>query len=272
MHDPFGLGETGVPRINPSDPAEQRAYERLRQLFEDRPEEVFFSRQLEVSLEDDFFHWVSNRALRRLAEEGVVRTERRALRAGGTITIYWQRSFRYYKRTATRLMNLVEEYADPNIGGALGLHGESMVLEGFARSRFVMHGREVREHAGRMWEESMHDVDFVFERDGVAYGIEVKNTLGYPPQDEIRLKTQMSRHLGLRPVIVARMLPRPWIEVLRRSGGFGLILKYQLCPWTHRELARRVATETGLPVDSPRALAEGTMARFLRWHRRNIVN
>jgi hypothetical protein len=187
--------------------------------------------------------------LRRLAEEGVVRTERRALRAGGTITLYWQRSFRYYKRTATRLVNLVDEYADPNIGGALGLHGESMVLEGFARSKFVMHGREVREHAGRLWEESMHDVDFVFERDGVAYGIEVKNTLGYPPQDEILLKTEMSRHLGLRPVIVARMLPRPWIEVLRRSGGFGLILKYQLYPWTHRELARRVATETGLELN-----------------------
>lgn len=33
-----------------------------------------------------------------------------------------------------------------------------------------------------------------------------------------------------------------------------LVLKWQLYPWTHRELARRVQTELGLPVDSPRAL------------------
>jgi hypothetical protein len=140
MNDPFGLGDIGTPRVNPADPAEQRAYRRLVELFEDRPEEVFFSRQLEVALEGEFFHWITNRALRRLAEEGLVRTERRPLAAGGSITLYWHRAFRYYKRAATRLVALVNEYADPNIGGALGLHGETMVLEGFARSKFVMQG------------------------------------------------------------------------------------------------------------------------------------
>jgi hypothetical protein len=44
------------------------------------------------------------------------------------------------------------------------------------------------------------------------------------------------------------------------------ILKYQLYPWAHRDLARRVRAELGLPVDAPRALEEGTMMRFLRWH------
>jgi hypothetical protein len=30
-------------------------------------------------------------------------------------------------------VNLVEEYADPNIGAALGLHAELLILEGFIK-------------------------------------------------------------------------------------------------------------------------------------------
>ncbi len=48
-------------------------------------------------------------------------------------------------------MALVNEYADPNVGGALGLHGEAMVLEGFARNQFVMRARDVNEYGDRKW-------------------------------------------------------------------------------------------------------------------------
>ena len=54
-----------------------------------------------------------------------------------------------------------------------------MVLEGFARSKFVMQGRHTRSFGGKTWERSEQNLDFIFERDGLAYGIEVKNTLGY---------------------------------------------------------------------------------------------
>jgi hypothetical protein len=59
------------------------------------------------------------------------------------------------------------------------------------------------------------------------------------------------------------MLPKSWIFELMKAGGFALILKYQLYPWTHRELAKRVREQLEIPVDAPRFLAEGTMNRFL---------
>jgi hypothetical protein len=62
------------------------------------------------------------------------------------------------------------------------------------------------------------------------------------------------------------MLPKTWIKETIDAGGFGLILKYQLYPWTHHGIAKRVSSELGLPVDSPKALQDGTMQRFLRWH------
>lgn len=64
--------------------------------------------------------------------------------------------------------------------------------------------------------------------------------------------------------------PREREAAVIKAGGFGLILKYQLYPWSHEELARRVAAELGLPVDAPRALNEGTMNRFMAWHRKNL--
>jgi len=188
------------------------------------------------------------------------------LNAGGTIKLLWHRKFRYYKREATKLVELVNEYSAPNIGAALGLQGEALILEGFASIEFVMKGRDKNKYGAREWIESDHDLDFIFERDGRAYGIEVKNTLGYMDRIEFETKIRLCRHLDIRPVFAARMLPRSWINDLINADGFALIIKYQLYPWAHRDLARNVRTELGLPVDAPRRLMGGTMARFLRWH------
>jgi len=253
----------------PTDPVQEEVRELLRTFFNDRNDAVFFSRQVEVLHEHLYFHWITNRAIRDLIEEGEVRTETRKLAAGGSIKLLWHRSFRYYRRAATDVVKLVEEYSDPNIGAALGLHGELMVLEGFARNQFVLHGREVRDFNGISWDETKHDIDFVFAKDSIIYGVEVKNTLSYMNYDEFHIKIRLCQRLGLQPVFVVRMMPKHWIVELAREGGFALIIKYQLYPWTHRELAKRVAHTFGLPVDAPRALADGTMLRFVKWHRQN---
>ena len=251
------------------DPQQARARAALEAFFDAHREQVFFSRQLEVRHEDTYFHWVTNRAVRELAEEGVIRHERRPLQTGGAIHLLWHRRYRFYRRSASRVVALVEAYAQPAITEALGLHGELMALEGFARCQFVLHGRDTRAYGGTQWQASEHNLDFIFARDGVVYGVEVKNALGYMDYEEFRIKLELCQALGLRPVFVVRMLPRSWMQELIERGGYGMILKYQLYPWSHRDLARQVAQELGLPVDAPRALAEGTLARFLRWHQRH---
>lgn len=242
----------------------------LETFFGQQPERVFFLRQLEVQREQQFYHWITNRAVRTLIEVGDLSSETRPLSAGGQIKLVWHHRFRYYKRAAAELVRLVEEYAHPTVGSALGLHGEFMTLEGFARNRFVLLGRAVNSLDGVAWTETAHNIDLVFERDGVRYGIEVKNTLSYMDYAELHIKIKLCKQLGLRPVFVVRMLPRNWIYEVAQEGGFVLVLKYQLYPWTHTALARRVAQTLGLPVDAPRALAEGTMARFLKWHIQNV--
>ncbi len=220
--------------------------------------------------EDEFFHWISNRALKELIDGGRIHAEIRPLATGGSIKLLWHPSYRYYKRAAKRVIEIVEEYANPNIGAALGLHAEMLILEGFARNEFVMKGRDSRTYGNNKWTETEHDLDFIFVRDSVAYGVEVKNKLGYMDYDELKIKIRLCIKLGIKPLFVVRMIPGHWIYEISRAGGFALILKYQLYPWTHRELAKMVANELELPVDSPRALEQGTMDRFLRWHKENM--
>jgi hypothetical protein len=50
--------------------------------------------------EREYFHWVTNRALRGLIEEGRVHSERRQLSTGSEIKLVWPRSYRFYKRAA----------------------------------------------------------------------------------------------------------------------------------------------------------------------------
>ena len=248
------------------DSYEQDVRKSLIELFHENQKKVFFSRQLEVRFENDYFHWVTNRAVRALITDGFIKQETRKIKSGGEIHLLWHPNFRYYKREAATVIRLVEEYSNPNIAGAIGLHGETMVLEGFARNEFVMKGRNAKSYGGKEWTRTNHNMDFTFERDSIAYGVEVKNALGYMDQGELQIKLELCSWLGIKPVFVARMLPRTWINEVIRSGGFALILKYQLYPWTHKEVANRVAKFLELPVDAPRALADGTMRRFLRWH------
>jgi hypothetical protein len=261
--------ESGDDEERPPDPKEDEAIAHLERFFISNKEAVYFSRQLEVVHEDRWYHWITNRALGRLNEEGLIRSEERKLSTGGRIILLWHKAHRYYRRDAKRLVSLVEEYANPNIGSAIGLNAELLTLEGFAKCEFVTKGRNTNVFKGKKWPQSEHDLDFVFERDGIAYGVEVKNKLGYMDYKELQAKLRLCRYLGLRPLVVARMLPKSWIKEVIDAGGFALITKWQLYPYTHKELARRVRTEFHLPVDAPRALADGTMARFEKWHQAN---
>ena len=182
----------------PVDIYEKDAREQLRPFFEQHRDRVFFSRQLEVQNEDRYFHWVTNRAIRDLEGEGLIKSEVRKLPRAGTIKLLWHRSYRYYKREATKLIALVDEYANPNISEFIGLQGEIMVLDAFARYQFVTQGREMNSFGSEIWKETEHDLDFIFERDGIPYGVEVKNTLGYMDYEEFQIMTRFLRwHEGL---------------------------------------------------------------------------
>lgn len=250
----------------------------IRRLFEEHADRVFYVRQLQVLLEDKFFHWITARALDELEEEGFVRAEMAPLMsrlhvgtlpgAETAIRLVWFRGNRYWRRRAETVRKLVAQFSSPEFGRALGRHGEQMFDAALPRAGFLPRARNVREYRGGSWTATAHDLDRVFERDGVAYGAEVKNTLDYITLDELRVKLRMCEVLGLKPLFIVRMAPKSYVEEVRRAGGFTLIFKFQLYPHGHGDLAERVRRELGLPVDCPAAVADGTVRRLLNRHLR----
>lgn len=250
------------------DSVEEAAVRRLREFFQANRDRVYSSRQIEVFFEDDFFHWITHRAIRILADRGEIGFEQRSLSYGAPINVVWHRSNRYTRRQIDELLKIVEQYSHPDFTAALGNTGELLVSDGFSRFGFVQRGRDARAWNGRRWNQSDHNLDFLLERDGLVYGVEVKNTLAYIEDRELRVKIQICRELGVAPVFVVRALPKIWIQEVAQNGGFSLILKYHLYPLSHRGFAAEVKEKLGLPVDAPRALYDGTMQRFVRWHER----
>jgi hypothetical protein len=243
----------------------------MGELFEVHPEKVFYGRQIEVMFEKRFFHWITTRALGELGAQRDIESAIEILAGAVSIRFYWSKKNRYWRRQANRIRKLVQQFSLPEFGRALGAHAETMFDAALPTVGFLPKARNVREYAGRVWTKTGHDLDRVFERDGIAYGTEIKNSLDYITRDELELKLEMCRELFLKPLFIVRMAPKNYVETVRRAGGFTLIFEYQLYPHGTAQLAKVVRQELGLRVDSPRAIWDGTMQRFLNWHLKELV-
>jgi hypothetical protein len=249
-----------------ADPQLALAKADVRAFFEANAAQVFYSRQVEVRFEDKYFHWITNRAIREMLLDGEIKGDTFQLRSGGDIHLLWNKSFRYYRRSAKRVLELVQTYSSNEFARLLGYQGEMLVIEAFARAQFRLIARNVNEYRTQKWLASSHDLDFIYEKDSFAYGIEVKNSLGYMREDELNLKMQLCDFIGVTPVFVVRFMPKTWFYRVQQAGGYVLMLKYQMYPLSHVELARAVREELGLPIHAPAALWDSTVRRFTDWH------
>ena len=120
-------------------------------------------------------------------------------------------------------------YCDPTFNAAIGHQAEMLFDAALARQGFQPVAEDVREYQGRKWGGSGQNLDRIYVRDGVGYGAEIKNKLGYIEWPELEVKAEMRRALGLVPLFIVRALPKSWFwEVVSRWKGFVLVFGYQL--------------------------------------------
>jgi hypothetical protein len=242
----------------------------LREFFGERATAVFYQRQLQVIFERRFFHWITAHALSELAAEQYIASDSLPLLGTGSIIVYRAKSHRYWRRQAGQIVDLVAQFSDQSFTNALGTHGELMFDAALPTVGFIPTARKVRGYKEKQWTETGHDLDRIFERDGIAYGAEVKNTLSYIDRVEFDIKTRMCKHLGLRPLFIVRMAPKNYINEIWQEGGYTLVFKYQLYPHGQKSFADKVKECLQLPVDCPARIEEGTVQRFLKWHVQNV--
>lgn len=109
-------------------------------------------------------------------------------------------------------------------------------------------------------------LDFLFEKDGIYCGCEIKNTLSYIEKEELDIKMEMCEFFGVRPLFIMRFSPKTYNKSVIDRGGFFMIFEKQIYDLSQKALVEKITKELGLSADCPRAIPEGILERFRRWH------
>jgi hypothetical protein len=241
----------------------------IRELYERDKESIFYIRQLQVKFEKRYFHWVTHNALKGLLNMGYLKEERMLMGEGTSAHYFFRKSNRYPKRKIKEMNKVLEKYSSEVITRGCGCRAEDLFCNALALRGFMPKAKRVREYRGIKWEETGHDMDFVFEKDGKEYGCEIKNTLGYIRKEELLIKLGMCEKLNLIPLFIMRHSPKTYNKMIIDQGGFALIFESQIYELSQKALVGEIREKLGLPVDCPRAIPSGILDRFEKWHNKN---
>lgn len=109
----------------PRDPVLDLAIARLRTFFDAAPERLFYSTQIETSLEREYFHWITGRGLLELAEAQALQ-RRPTMVANNLVNFYAHNRHRHHERELKKMVALLERVFDPEFALAIGRQGELM--------------------------------------------------------------------------------------------------------------------------------------------------
>ena len=138
---------------------------------------------------------------------------------------------------------------------------------------FKFIGQNTKEYSGRFWTTTGHDLDYIFEADGLAYGCEIKNRFEYITREELRIKIRLCHYLGITPLFIVRWAPKSYINEVAASGrGFTLLFETHMYPPGQEDLIAEIRSEfEGLPVDCPKDIPGSILNRFFAWHKRQTT-
>lgn len=254
----------------PRDPAIDQAAERLGAFFNSSSDRLFYSTQIETTLEREFFHWITGKALLELAEAGELQKAPAAVESQ-IVNFYAHRKHRYIKREQSGMVDLLERIFDPEFAHAIGRHGELMFDAALGRHGFQTQAMNTNAWNGKTWGLTNHNLDRIVTKDGLTYGVEIKNTQNYISYEELHTKIKLCKHLGVIPLFIMRFAPKSYMFDIYKAGGFGLLFEQQLYPWGHSELLGAVRQTLGLKVQCPRDIQEGDIRRLLNNHAKRLA-
>lgn len=254
----------------PRDAKIDEAKEAVRGFFAERTEEAYYMKQLDVFFEKEYFHWITSYGIAELLEEGFLKSDEVPLREATRLKFVFNRKYRYHKRKIGKMAEIVRKYSDPDIAIACGRQAEVLFMNGLAGRGFLPRGENVKAYGNRKWKLTGHNLDFILEKDGMAYGCEVKNTFDYIDLEEMKVKLEICDFLGITPLFIMRWAPKSYMWEIHQRVGFGLLYEKQIYPFGQKALVKEIEEELGLPVDSPRAIPEGILERFDKWHRKRV--
>lgn len=242
----------------PSDKV-RKAKEKILGLFQDGVVDVAYDRELRYRLEDSLPHDVVAAAIKELVGNGtLIPTNVPGRRKSSN-----EHPNKFYRLPSSdygRILPTMKKKLDlsafvSGVSRDMGRHAELLWWRAFSRSGWSLHperedeGFGVRKYGER--EASIaNDIDFIAEKDGVTYGVEVKNSLGYPT--DLFWKFTVAAELNTVPLIIARWLNPAQVPLIKELGGESVIYRDALYSSTYESLIKEVRSCLGahiIPLD-----------------------
>lgn len=258
----------------PRDVKIDEAREELLKFFDENADRVYYLKQLEVFFEKKpftFYHWITAKAVNELIEDGLLNKEEVPLGKGTNVKFIFNKKLRYYKMPIRKSIIIIRQYSNPTIAMACGQQAEVLFFNALTNKGFLSKGQHVNEHGSKKWTETDHDLDFIIERDNIVYGCEVKNKWAYIEREELEVKLEICKYLNIKPLFIMRQSPKNYNWEIIQGGGYTMIFETQIYPFGQKSLVEKIKEVLSLPADCPRAIPEGIIDRFLRWHNRHIT-
>ena len=213
-----------------------------------REQVVVYERQVQVALEDYMEHRTTRELLGRLVREGELASSvEEHYVGGGKRKIRWfylpnadEEELETAKRTKLILMGFYTGYERAFVyeGMRYDDYAEYLVERAFLKAGYRVVGKSTNYFNGKRYTKKDVDLDFiVYSPSGHFIGVEVKNRLDYPELKDIVNFLDITSFLGLKPLFIARFMPKKYIMDIIEAGGYVVITKrYFLRPGVPRPI------------------------------------
>jgi len=215
----------------------------------------YYLAQLQVLYETDSFPWIVSDAIKLLTNEGfLTKIDASNMPKLGKLKYVKQIGFfvnsqaikdqkdeKRIKNRAYRLAQIVDKYSSPTVSKMIGDHLESLVKAELRAQHFNIVGTNTNEYNGVKWTKTQHNLDFIAEYENSKFiiGVEVKNTLELIRPEEIDIKIEICKHLGIVPVFAVRFI-KPYINCIKSQGGFSWVFRTQMYPLGREDFVRNI--------------------------------
>lgn len=209
-----------------------------------------------------FSIWTTDEALNQLVKEKKLKTWKKRSKRGINVSFFRNNNVRYFERNAQKMLDLIDYYNNNDL--ELGKYAEHLAEKMFYKLKFDVEDKNANEFNGKKWNKSNHNLDLIVSKDGLFYGVEVKNRFEYIKTDEFEIKMfKICSHLNLIPILIVRMIPKKFYMSLTRKGGFAFIFKRKVFPFGQKIAVKNLYKNTLLPVGVDDKLSEKKEKKFV---------
>jgi len=231
---------------------------------------VFYKKQIQVIFEDEYPHDVTGKAVNELIEGKFLKAEPRAFGKNMHVIFVYRHNVRYTAMAIKMKTKILERFSDDEVNDGVGKYAEILLGHMFKNNQFKIIGRNINTFRGKVWSKSDKDLDFIIEKDGISYGVEIKNRFDYMEQDEFKEKLEMCQFLGLLPVFPIRCPSEQQYAQMKDCGGLALKFKTRIFPPGFQGLVTDIWNNFRLPVNIWEEIRPPVEAVFLNYHHHNL--